>query len=288
MTRLNIILIFLFTLSTQSALPLSANGTSLPIKVIDSLTIFRNLRYAPQPDSLNGDTSSDKNLDVYIPAGFKNKRLPVLIFVHGGGFAAGDKKSTSVECSKIAEKGFAVISINYWLTLKHQKFPGPGSNYSKGIPPGKRFPPGKEMAIQNASADLVLVLKWVKKYAKRYNLDISKVALSGGSAGGMTVLYTAYASGQDVLPVKAVVNLWGALADVTVVKPGAPPVLTYHGDQDKLINVDLSYALKEQMDKIGDKRSILHIMDGKGHARYDIIREDKIEEIVDFLNKTMK
>src|SRR5699024_3016391 len=195
-------------------------------------------------DSLNGDTSSDKMLDLYLPVISGNKKIPVVIFVHGGGFSGGDKgKGNSILCSKIAKKGFAVISINYWLTLKHHKVSGASctANMSKEIP--SAFHPALHKAVRNASNDLVLALHWLKISANKYNISPSMVALSGGSAGAMTVLYTAYASGQNVLPIKAVVDLWGGLEDVSVVKEGAPPVLIYHGDKDKLINVEFSYAL---------------------------------------------
>jgi len=259
--------------------------------IADSLTTFRNLRYAPQPDSLNGDTSSDKLLDLYLPTVAKGKKLPVFLFVHGGGFAGGDKynKTVSEICSGLASHGFAAISINYWLTLKHNKIPGASAsaNMAKGIPANGEFHPGLQMAIQNASDDLVAVFEWIKKHKKEYNLDVSKVAISGGSAGAMTVLHTAYASSQKVLPVRAVVDLWGGLEDVAVIKKNAPPVLIYHGDQDKLIHVDFGHALKKGMDEIGDTQSILHVMEGKGHAMYRYIADEKIDEIAQFLDSVM-
>ncbi|WP_157970358.1 alpha/beta hydrolase [Albibacterium indicum] len=253
----------------------------------DSVITFRNLRYAPQPDSLNGDTSSDKLLDLYLPAINNSKKLPIFVFVHGGGFAGGDKYNKTVAeiCSKLASKGFAVLSINYWLSLKHNKIPGASAsaNMAKGVPSGGEFHPGLQMAIQNASDDLVSVFRWVKKHKKDYHLDVSKLAISGGSAGAMTVLHTAYVSGQRVLPVQAVVDLWGGLEDASVIKRKAPPVLIYHGDQDKLIHVDFGHALKKRMDEIGDTQSILHVMEGKGHAMYRYIADEKIDEIAQFL-----
>lgn len=282
------ILIFMLNISVGSALAVCHKEELIPTG--DSLKIIRNLRYAPQPDSLNKDTSSDKLLDIYIPGEVLNRSLPVLIFVHGGGFRGGDKEGKSILCSKIARKGFAVVSINYWLTLKHNSVAGSSctANMSKGIPSDGKFHPALQKAIRNASNDLVLALAWLKKNAQKYNLDVSKVALSGGSAGAMTVLYTAYASKQEVLPIKAVVDMWGGLENTSVIRKGAAPVLIYHGDKDRTINVDFAYALKKRMDEIGDTESILHIMEGKGHARYDIIRNSKIEEIVDFLRQAMK
>lgn len=271
----------------------SADRDHMPLvepTAADSVTVVRNLRYAPQPDSLNGDTSSDKLLDLYLPIG-KKEKLPVFVFVHGGGFAGGDKYNKTVAdiCSQLASQGFAVISINYWLTLKHNKIPGASAtaNMAKGVPADGTFHPGLQMAIGHASDDLITVFKWVKKQKKEYNLDVSRLAISGGSAGAMTVLHTAYASRQKVLPVRAVVDLWGGLEDVSVIKKGAPPVLIYHGDQDKTIHVDFGRTLKKRMDEIGNTQSLLHIMEGKGHAMYKLIGNEKISEIAQFLNQVM-
>lgn len=284
------LLICFVSFATQAA----DHNRSASVKHVgaDSITTFHNLRYAPQPDSLNGDTSSDKLLDIYLPTTTKKDKLPVFVFVHGGGFAGGDKQSKSVVkiCSDLASKGFAVISINYWLTLKHNKIRGASAtaNMSKGLQDDGRFHPGLRMAVRDASDDLVSVFKWIKKNKRKYNMDISKVAISGGSAGAMTVLHTAYASEQKVLPVQAVVDLWGGLEDASVVEKGAPPVLIYHGDQDKLIHVDYGRALKQRMDEIGDTESILHVLEGKGHALYRLIGNEKIDEIAQFLNTVMK
>src|SRR5699024_4775877 len=136
--------------------------------VKDRLSIIRNLRYAPQSDSLDGDKSSDKLLDLYISNEINNKKSPVIIFVHGGGFTGGDKGGgNSILCSKLARQGFAVISINYWLTLKHHKVSGASctANMSKDIP--SVFHPALHEAVPNASNDLVLVLHWMRRYADK-------------------------------------------------------------------------------------------------------------------------
>jgi pimeloyl-ACP methyl ester carboxylesterase len=73
-----------------------------------------------------------------------------------------------------------------------------------------------------------------------------------------------------------------------VIKKGAAPLLIYHGDKDPTINVAFAYALKAQMDKTGNTQSVLHIMEGVGHAAYKLIASEKIPEIVAFLNATMK
>ena len=52
-------------------------------------------------------------LDVYSPAGAKN--LPVVFWIHGGGWQAGDKSSVQLKPQVFVEKGFVFVSTNYRL-----------------------------------------------------------------------------------------------------------------------------------------------------------------------------
>lgn len=274
-------------------LVLSAVGAAanpLPANSADSgyaVQVIRDIRYAPQPDSMKTDTSSDRLLDLYLPA-VKGK-LPVFVFVHGGGFSGGDKQQVSSLCKKIASRGIAVLSINYRLYLKHHKIPGASAsaNMAAGLPPTGLFNPALQHAVEVASADAQLAFRWIGSHAKQYAFNTRKIAISGGSAGAMTSLYTAYASRQKVLPVGAVINLWGGLADAAVIGKDAPPLLTFHGDQDKLINVEYAYALDKQMKQHGNV-SDLHVMKGKGHAAYKEIEMHHVPEVAAFVLKHLK
>lgn len=253
----------------------------------NQVRVYRNIRYGDIPDGIEQDSSSDRTLDLYVPEK-ADKRLPLLVFVHGGGFSGGDKASVAAICSAISAKGFAVISINYYLTLKYERIEGVSCSafMANGIPEDG-FHPLLGKAVRNASADTQLAFLWIKRNRKRYDFDLSSVAVSGGSAGAMTALYTAYVSGQQILPVRAVVNLWGGLENTALIKTGAAPLLTYHGDQDKVINVRFALALHERMEAVGNDESELHILEGQGHARYNLIANEKIGEIVIFLNRNL-
>lgn len=254
-------------------------------KAIAEVEVIKNLRYGKTPKGIEVNSSSDRQLDLYLPQNIEDK-LPVLIFIHGGGFSGGDKGAITDLCNKISAHGIAVVSINYYLTLKHEKVEGVScsADMAQGIP-ANGFHPHLRKAVSNASEDTGKAMKWVKKNSKKYGFDLSSVSLAGGSAGAMTALYTAYISEQKVLPVKSVVNLWGGLENPELVKRNAPPVLSYHGDQDKLIHIDFSYILHKHLEKIGDTKSQFHVLENKGHAMYKLIAKEKVEEIVDFLKK---
>jgi acetyl esterase/lipase len=295
MQNLKSLLFFLFFLINTSILKVAAQETAQknytsPLQkqriLGNNINLIKNIRYAPIPE-IATDSTSDRILDLYLPQkDIKKTSLPVFIFIHGGGFTGGDKGGVLDLCSKIADQGFAVVSINYRLTLKYKKVSGAScsGNMSKGLPTNGKFHPVLNEAICNASDDAISALKWVKDNASQYNLDTNKIVISGGSAGAMTALYVAYASKQKVLPIKAVVSLWGGLENTNVITKNAAPILIYHGDLDDTINIAYAYAIKDRMDSIGSQKSQLQVLKDKGHAQYKFIADNKVGEIVSFLN----
>ncbi len=249
--------------------------------------VYQNLRYAPQLETFGKDTSSDRKLDLYMHDTVSNVKLPVILFIHGGGFVNGDKSGTKEICTNLSNQGFAVVTINYRLALKGKSVKGAGaaSNMAAGLSVDGKFHPALSNAVNTASEDAQLALVWIKKQAKTYGFDTKKVVIAGGSAGGMTALYTAYISNQKILPIAAVVNLWGGLENAYLIPKNAPPVITFHGDKDEIINVAYAYAIQKAMTQNDDELSEIYIMEGKGHARYDIIAKQKTKVIAAFLTK---
>src|SRR5690606_30633233 len=91
---------------------------------------------------------------------------PVLVFVHGGGFVMGDKRSAETPFydnigTFAALQGFVGVTITYRLA------------------PGHKFPAGPE--------DLAAVVRWLRANAAQYGGDPDKIVLSGQSAGAAHV-----------------------------------------------------------------------------------------------------
>src|SRR6187431_658671 len=87
-----------FVLSLLAGLPLAAPGYSQ--------TASRTFAYA--------DPAHERQvLDVYAPAGAKN--LPVVFWIHGGGWQTGDKASVQLKPQVFMDKGFVFVSTNYRL-----------------------------------------------------------------------------------------------------------------------------------------------------------------------------
>jgi len=99
-------------------------------------------------------------LDVYIPTRTP-KPLPVVMYVHGGGFAMLSKETHRVMALTIARRGYLTFNIDYRQGARNQ-FPAP---------------------LEDASA----ALQWVAQNAERYGGDPNKIAIAGESAGGNLV-----------------------------------------------------------------------------------------------------
>ena len=74
-----------------------------------SLNIQRDIPYTESADPF-------QKLDVYAPAGAIN--LPVVVWIHGGGWQQGDKAEMKEKPVAFARKGFVFVSVNYRLWPK--------------------------------------------------------------------------------------------------------------------------------------------------------------------------
>lgn len=96
-------------------------------------------------------------LDLFIPGETENP-MPIVVFIHGGGWRSGDKSFQHPLANEIASKGFLCAAIEYRLS------------------PEAKYP--------DAVHDIKSAIKWLKKNAGVYYADSSKVTLLGCSSGG--------------------------------------------------------------------------------------------------------
>lgn len=145
-----------------------AIGPSTSVMISNSLpkiafTKLANLEY-------DGKTSKQK-FDFYYPNDYQSRsNIPIVIWIHGGGWSGGDKDADSSLAEKIAQLGFFVFNVNYTLaTQLPMTYPQPAlatSTYSIG------------------PDDIHQFVSFVKTAILQYNGDVTKITISGGSAGG--------------------------------------------------------------------------------------------------------
>src|SRR4051794_31238868 len=73
---------------------------------VQAQTVKRDIPYA-------GVQDDKRTLDVYAPAGAKD--LPVVFWIHGGGWQTGDKSDVKLKPQAFMDKGFVFVSVNYRL-----------------------------------------------------------------------------------------------------------------------------------------------------------------------------
>ena len=99
-----------------------------------------------------------------------NVPTPLVIYIHGGGFIGGDKSKyyDSADLVRFLDAGVSVATMNY------------------------RFMTEAPYGIMACFNDAKLCLQYIRYNSERYNIDKSRIACSGGSAGAGTALWLAF------------------------------------------------------------------------------------------------
>ncbi|RAK47099.1 lipase [Macrococcus epidermidis] len=115
-----------------------------------NVKMLRNVTYS--------DIAPLSQMDIIMPKNIKKgDKLPLIMWTHGGGFIAGDKRHKNPYLAQIAEKGFIVANINYALA--------PGNQYPTPI-------------LQELAA-----AKFLKKNDHQLPIDFTQIIIGGDSAG---------------------------------------------------------------------------------------------------------
>ncbi len=259
----------------------AAESKNPPPGEIPDVKILRDLEYA---------RAGEKRLllDLYLPENSQGP-LPLIIWVHGGAWSAGDKADCPAR--RMLQRGYAVASINYRLS-------------NEGVFPAQ---------IEDCKA----AIRWLRAHAEQYGLDPDHFAAWGNSAGGHLVAMLGttgevkeFDKGENLgvsSRVQAVCDYYGptdllqmaahmlpnarldhdspsspesrliggpiqqnkekaARANpITYVTPTAAPFLIVHGDQDPLVPLNQSELLFEALKKVGVSVR-LHTIEGAGHG----------------------
>ncbi len=172
----------LLDLIEQSGLP-----PTHTLGVRDARVAYRERRHFTQPlppqigcvrDLQASGPSGSIPLRLYRPRGAGDDAvLPVLIYYHGGGWVMGDLDTHDTLCRELAKlSGCAVVAVDYRLGPEH------------------RFPA--------AVTDCIAATRWVHDHAGEFNLDRSRLAVGGDSAGGnLAAVVSIDARGRGDLPI---------------------------------------------------------------------------------------
>ena len=113
-------------------------------------------------------------LNVWTPSKNKMDKLPVMVWIHGGGFTDGSGNLTSGK--PLAERGVVLVSINYRL--------GPIGFFAHPLLTRES---GKGISGNYGILDMVSALEWVQRNIEQFGGDPDNVSIFGESAGGTGV-----------------------------------------------------------------------------------------------------
>ena len=207
--------------------------------------------------------------------------FPVVVCIHGGGFRAGNRYGYRPLCLKLAEQGYAALTISYRLAPKHQ-FPA-------------------------AILDCKSAIRWVRANAEKFNFNANLIGVTGGSAGGHLAQFLGVTAdvkefdppGAGSTAVACVVNVYGPSdftksygksvdaaevlplwlgGDLTKerlkhikasplywVTPNAAPTLCIHGTDDKYVAHEQAVWIVDKLKASGVAAELL-TLEGAGHG----------------------
>ncbi len=151
----------------------------LPFRV-DVLKADLNRRL-PQVRCRQYGKHAKQSFDVYYPKGFRpgvDEPLPMRVFIHGGGWGAGDKINTKIgapggEADKFNEAGIALVAVGYRYVGEYEEHPA------------------MTVPVAAPLLDAARCLQYIRHHAAELGLDPTRVCPTGGSAGGATTCWLA-------------------------------------------------------------------------------------------------
>jgi len=115
-------------------------------------------------------------LNIWTAAKSPDEKLPVLVWIHGGGFVSGSGACPVYDGAALAKAGVVYVSINYRLGvfgfMAHPKLTAESEHKSSG---------------NYGLMDQVAALRWVKHNIAAFGGDSTRITIAGQSAGAMSV-----------------------------------------------------------------------------------------------------
>jgi len=272
---LSSILVFAMFAAPAFAQPATPQRAAPVGRVPEGVQAHRDLAYV-------ADGHERHKLDLYVPEKTDGP-LPLIIWVHGGGWQNGSKDGCPPLRNGYAGRGYAVASLNYRLS-QHAPFPA---------------------QIEDCKA----AIRWLRAHAREYHLDPDRFGVWGSSAGGHLVALLgtsgdvkAFEVGANLdqsSRVQAVCDYYGPTdftaipttpaansaeskllggpimekpdlakraSPVTFVSRNNPPFLIVHGDKDPTVPINQSQLLFDALKQAGVSVQF-HTVKGAGHGR---------------------
>jgi acetyl esterase/lipase len=250
------------------------------IEAYSAVQVTRDVTYT-QPDNIA------HMLDIYQPKPLPEDRLlPVVIYLHGGGWRSGDKQKgpSAAYADALARRGFVVVCANYRLS---------------GKPDNAKFP----AQLTDAEG----VVEWIRDHARDYGGDASRAGAFGTSAGAhLAALLGVHHEVNAVADWYGPADLrssagWprdsrGMIRQLLGAEPEAvpeqaiaaspialinetapPPFLIVHGEKDGTVPIEQSRKLHDALMNAGGNVESIEVPGG-GHGEFGRAWTDRLIE----------
>ncbi len=265
------------------------------------------------------DRSESEKLDIYWPDKFDGP-YPVIVSIHGGGYCTGDKVgSDALVAWEGLKRGYAVVSVNYRLS-DEATFPAQindvkaairfikahGAEYD--LKPDKiavwgSSAGGTLSALAGATADVKELsdlslgnpdqserVQAVVDWCGPMNLlTMDDQYEESGVKGFPTNIPTSYGSKYLGGLVAEHPDLAAKANPETYITPDDPPIFIQHGTLDDWVPVQQSIEYAAKLKPIlGEDKVHLEIIPGVAHGGLPFNNSANVQEVLDFLDQTLK
>lgn len=273
--------------------------------------VFNDVVYGRNTDWLGKAT--DLKLDIYLPVPEVTKnKFPLIVYMHGGGFLTGDKRTSQDDCEILNANGFIAATINYRLG-RDQKNNACAED-----------PDLTSEACYRAIQDLRASIRYLVANAGKYGIDTRWIFIEGASAGAATCLEAAYITQDsadyyfsnsskklgllnnagnnlpDNYTIRGIASMWGALySQYIITRENAIPTIFFHGELDDIMpwnighfyncdNLAVDYGSKPIYERLTSFNvpAVAHIDPQGSHGVYD--KQFCEENIACFFNSIIR
>lgn len=202
------------------------------------------LAFGPSP--IQGESAPDKSedclyLNVWTPAKSAGEKVPVLVWIYGGGFSFGSTSEPVYDGEALANKGVVLVSIAYRVGtigfLAHPELSAENPAHVSG---------------NYGLLDMIAGLKWIQKNIASFGGDPNKVTIFGESAGGIAVSMLCVSPQAKGLFHGAISQSGGSF--------GPPRPTTYPGENLKRLkdaeSSGIEYAKKAGVSSLAELRAL--------------------------------